>query len=588
MAFDSIALTAVKSELEALVGSRVARIQQPAQQEIVLTMRGPQGSNRLLISAHPERARVHLTTASYTGPTHPPGFCMYLRRHLEGSRLTHVNRPESERIVRFQFTSHDQLGDEEPLVLIAETMGRHSNIIVVDQKQNLILAAIKPITADISRYRQILPGQPYKSPPPQNKLLLPSINELQFYSELRRRGRRPAEALLATIAGLSPLWAKELVTRSGLQDILSVKSASQTELAPLWRELTAFSYSLAKAQFNPVVYLQPEGRLLAVAPMILTRYTGLPVKSFSTMSAALDYYFQAKEIEVRFKSLQQSLLTKVRRHLERVQKKFSLHEEAIQGAKKADCYRKFGELLLAYAHNMKNAGLKEIMLTDWNNPNQQVLIRLDPALTPVQNAQRYFARYQKAKKTLVAAKRQKRRDLAESAYLESVLLAIRNTDELTELEEIKIELMDQGYIRKEVESRHQQRKIVPDSKPLSFVVEGYTILVGKNNRQNDYLAFRLAQNHDIWLHTQNIPGAHVLIRCSKNKLPPTNVLLAAAHLAAYYSRARTSSNVPVDYTKRRYLKKPQGSRPGFVTYTQQETLYITPDLNIIRALKDNP
>ena len=211
--------------------------------------------------------------------------------------------------------------------------------------------------------------------------------------ELRQRGRRPAQALLATIAGLSPLWAEELVVRSGLEDTLNIKSATQTELRPLWREVGTLRESLWRAEFKPTVYLEPEGRAVSVAPLPLVRYARLSVKSFPTMSAALDYYFQAKEREVQFSALQQSLLTKLRHQIERVEKKLALHFEAIQNAKKADRYRKFGELLLAYAYQLTSAGLTEVQLPDWTEAGTQVVVPLDPALTPVENAQRYFARY---------------------------------------------------------------------------------------------------------------------------------------------------------------------------------------------------
>lgn len=587
MAFDSITLTALMAELESLIGTRVVRIQQPSQLQLVITMRGPSGNTRLLISAHPEQARVHLTTASYTNPSQPPGFCMYLRRHLEGSRLKNVTRPESERIVKFHFAGRDELGDKRELLLIVETMGKHSNIIVIDREQNTILAAIKPITATMSRYRQVLPGLPYKSPPPQNKLYLSSLTELQFYSELPKRGRRPAQALLATIAGLSPQWAEELVVRSGIEESLNIKSASRTELMPLWQEVDSLRTTLLVGSFEPRVYLQPEGPVVAVAPLPMVRYAQLPVKSFSTMSAALDFYFGAKEKEVQFMALQQSILTKLRHEIERVEKKLAAHIEAIYSAEKADQYRKFGELLLAYAYQLQTLGETEVELEDWENPNTKVLVPLDPSLTPIENAQHYFARYTKAKKTLTAAVHQKKQDKAELSYLESVLVSLEEADSQADLEEIKRELEKEGYIKRKPTSHRRQNLPHPESKPLAFTINNYTVFVGKNNRQNDLLTLRMAHSDDIWLHTQNIPGSHVIIRCPDGQLPPEDVLLTAAHLAAYHSRARRSSNIPVDYTKRRYVRKPNGARPGFVIYDHQKTIYVTPDAEMVKALKAN-
>ncbi|NLG85781.1 MAG: fibronectin/fibrinogen-binding protein [Firmicutes bacterium] len=585
MAFDAVTLTALIPELEALVGTRVVRIQQPDALEIVLTMRGHNGNNRLLLSAHPERARIHLTTYSHRNPAEPPNFCMYLRRHLEGAQLRHITRPDSERIVHLHFSSRDELGDKRELVIIVETMGKHSNIIVVNKEQNTILAAIKPITAHMSRYRQILPGLPYKSPPPQERIPLAELTELQFYSELPLRSRQPAKALLLTVAGLSPLWAQELVFRAGLPENLDLRSADRNVLSFLWQEIVAFRQALAQQNFDPVVYLQPPGQVVAVAPYNLTCYSGLEAKHFSTMSAALDYYFACKEQEGQFTALKQSILTRISYHIERVEKKLVLHLEAIRTAKDADKLRLYGELLFAHAHQLPPGGLTEVELYDWNNPEKLVCVPLDPSLSPVQNAQHYFARYTKAKKTLAAAHSQKEHDEEELNYLQSIIVALDAAEDLDDLEEIKAELEKEGYIKKDTSFRQHPKKTPPDNQPLSFVVDGYTIFVGRNNRQNDRLTLRLAQDNDIWLHTQNIPGSHVIIRCLDGQLPPEPVLFAAAHLAAYYSRARNSSHVPVDYTRRRYVKKPAGARPGFVIYDHQRTIYVTPDLEMIKALK---
>ena len=588
MAFDAITLTALMPELEGLIGNRVVRVHQPSPLEIVITMRGQQGNVRLFISAHPERARVHLTTASYTNPAQPPNFCMYLRRHLEGSRLERLTRPESERIIHFHFAGRDELGDERELLLIVETMGRHSNIIVVNSKDNTIMAAIKPITPTMSRYRQVLPGLLYKSPPPQNKLHLSDLTELDFYSRLAKEGQRPAKALLSTVAGLSPKWAEELVARAQLPESLNVRTASRSELVPLWQEITALREKLLEANFEPMIYFENQGQAVAVAvaPLPLVRYARLPVKHFPTMSAALDYYFGAKEKEMQFAALYQSLSTKLRHEIERVEKKRSLHIEAFQSAGKADRYRKFGELLLAHAYQLPTLlGQTEVKLEDWDNPEAEVLVPLDPALTPVENAQRYFHRYTKAKKTRTVARRQKKRDEAELAYLESVLVALEEASTLPDLEEIKIELENEGYIKKKTTHRRKQDKVPPESEPHAFIIGNYKVLVGRNNRQNDRLTLRQAQDDDIWLHTKNIPGSHVIIRCPDGQLPPENVLLTAAHLAAHYSRARGSSNVPVDYTRRRHVRKPSGARPGFVIYDHQRTIYVTPDTEMVKALK---
>ncbi|MDK2784191.1 MAG: hypothetical protein PWQ86_276 [Bacillota bacterium] len=584
MPFDATVLTALKPELDGLSGSRVLKVYQPARLELVLTLRLEGENVRLLLSAHPERARLHITTRAQANPPTPPAFCMYLRRHLEGARLTGIRRPPGERIVGLKFEGRDELGERVQLELIAEIMGKHSNIILVNNASGLILEAIKHVTEEVNRFREVLPGLPYRNPPPLEKPLLEDLTELAFYSKLQAQKNEVVKALVGTVAGFSPLLAREVVVRAGLDEELNVKAASRADLERLWQALTELREQIANGRWSPTVYLSPEGKALEVAPFPLTLLGAFPRETFPTMSAALDFFYAKKEEEERFTSTRQNLMSWLKRAQERVEKKLGLHLEAVREASASEKYRRFGELLLANAYRIP-AGTTEVELEDWET-GAPVRIPLDPRFTPPKNAQVYFRRFAKAKKTLLAAREQAARDREELNYLESVGLALDAAEDLADLEEIKAELEKEGYLKNPEPNRAGNQAHQTRSQPLTFYSSaGWTILVGRNNRQNDRLTLRQAKPEDLWFHAKDIPGAHVVVRCPEGKFPPEETIYEAALLAAYYSRARHSSQVPVDYTHCRHVRKPAGARPGFVIYDHQRTVYVTPAEEKIKALR---
>lgn len=584
MPFDATVLTALKPELDRLSGSRVLKVYQPARLELVLTLRLEGENVRLFLSAHPERARLHITTRPQANPLTPPAFCMYLRRHLEGARLTGIRRPPGERIVGLKFEGRDELGERVQLELIAEIMGKHSNIILVNNASSLILEAIKHVTEEVNRFREVLPGLPYRNPPTLGKPLLEDLTELAFYSKLQAQKNEVARALVGTVAGFSPLLAREVVARAGLDEKLNVKEASRADLQKLWQALTELRDQIVNGRWNPTVYLSPEGQVLEVTPFPLTLLGAFPREIFPTMSSALDFFYAKKEEEERFTSTRQNLLSWLKRAQERVEKKLGLHLEAVREASSSEKYRHFGEVLLANAYRIP-AGATEVELEDWET-GAPVRIPLDPRLTPAQNAQVYFHRFAKAKKTLLAAREQAARDREELNYLESVALALEEAEDLADLEEIKAELEKEGYLKKPEANRAGRPVQQPRSQPLTFYSSaGWTILVGRNNRQNDRLTLRQAKPEDLWFHAKDIPGAHVVVRCPEGKFPPEETIYEAALLAAYYSRARHSSQVPVDYTQCRHVRKPSGARPGLVIYDHQHTVYVTPAEEKIKALR---
>lgn len=583
MAFDAAVLSALLPELERLVGSRIVRVHQPARLELVFTLRLERESVRLLLSAHPERARLHLTTRSQVNPSVPPAFCMYLRRHLEGARLAAIRRPPGERIVGLRFEGRDELGERQDLELVAELMGKHSNLILVNKRSGVILEAIKHITEEVNRFREVLPGLPYRDPPAQARLPLEGLTELAFYSALQAQGKAVVPALVSTLSGFSPLLAREVAARAGVPEDLRVKQASRGELERLWQALMAVRQVLADAAWQPTVYLSPDGRVSEVAPFALVLLEGQAARRFPAMSTALDFYYGQKETEEHFSTTRHNLLAVVKRAQEHAEKKLSLHLTAAEEAGAAEEYRRMGQLLFAYGRQAA-PGASELTAQDWET-GQAVRIPLDPRLSAVQNAQIYLRRFAKAKKTLGAARELAVRDKEELAYLDTIALALDEAQDLADLEEIRLELEKEGYMKKPPAARTAAGKATR-SQHLSFLSsDGWTILVGRNNRQNDRLTLRLAQPHDLWLHAQNIPGAHVVVRCPDGKLPSERTLHEAALLAAYHSRARLSSRVPVDYTLCRYVRKPAGARPGFVIYDHQRTLYVTPSEENLEALR---
>ncbi|HHV57034.1 MAG TPA: fibronectin/fibrinogen-binding protein [Firmicutes bacterium] len=584
MAFDAAMLSALEPELHALCGSRILKVYQPTRLELVLTLRHERENVRLLVSAHPERARLHLTTRTQPNPAVPPAFCMYLRRHLEGARLVGIRRPPAERIIGLRFEGRDELGERQDLELIAEIMGKHSNIILVNTKSGLILEAIKHVTEEINRFREVLPGLPYRNPPAQDRVPPAELTELAFYSALQARGKAVVPALVGTLSGFSPLLAREVAARAGVDERQNVRQATRAELGRLWHALEEVYATLTNGAWRPTVYFTPEGRVLEVAPFPLVLFAGMAAQGFSTASAALDCFYGRREEEELISTTRHNLLAVVTRARERAEKKLGLHLEALEQAGAAEAYRRFGELLFAYGQNVP-PGATEFEAEDWES-GARLRIPLDPRLTPGQNAQAYLRRFTKAKKTLSAAREQAMHDREELAYLESLALALEEARDLTDLEEIHLELEKEGYVKRPAPARHGAAPRAPRSEPWSFLsTDGWTILVGRNNRQNDRLTLRLARPHDLWLHAQNIPGSHVVVRCPEGREPPETTLYQAALLAAYHSRARLSSRVPVDYTRCRHVRKPAGARPGFVIYDHQRTLYVTPSAENLKALQ---
>lgn len=554
MPFDGIVTHAVTKELqETLVGGRINKIYQPTDTELILTIRHQQTNYRLLISIHPSYARVHLTEEQLRNPETPPTFCMTLRKYMNGARIERLHQEDFERIITIDIQGRDEIGDQVYHQLLIEIMGRHSNVVLIETETKKIIHAMKPIPPSINRYRTLLPGASYRLPPPQDKLdPLKSTPEAVVKKLDFNQGRLDRQ-LVQHVAGFSPFIAKELVERTGLGGA----KAYMKEFAILQKEIK-------EGHFQPAIY---EGKR--------EDFHVLPIQhekkqaSFSTVSRMLDAFFANKAERDRVKQQVSDLTRLIENERNKNKRKLKIHQQTLQQGKKVDTYQKYGELLTANMHRMKK-GMKKITVTDYYVEDQpEITIPLKEDLSPSENAQRYFKRYRKLQRAQEKALKEIERAQAEIQYLEAVLQQLSQARE-EDIEEIRRELEEEGYQRQ----RKQKRRKLEQPKPEQFLSsDGTTIYVGRNNKQNEFVTHRLAHKEDIWLHTLDIPGSHVVIKSAN---PSEETLLEAAQLAAYYSKARQSESVPVDYTKVKYVKKPKGGKPGFVTYTEQKTLFVTP------------
>ncbi|MDK2894842.1 MAG: hypothetical protein PWQ98_968 [Moorella sp. (in: firmicutes)] len=582
MAFDGLFLAAIKEELTGLVGSRVDRIFQPEKETIILHLRKGRDTKKLLLCSLADQARVHLTAAGFTNPVTPPLFCMVLRKHLEGGTLVAVEQPGLERVLLFHFHTTDELGRPATRQLVTEIMGKHSNIILLNPEGSIIDAA-RRYTHAVSRHREVLPGRPYVPPPAQVKADPRGLDAEAFTRLLwESPWDTPLERLLVEkLAGLGPETAREVVCRAGLPAGTTMESCGEYELARIYQALREVVAAASPEAWQPVVVMGQERQPLAFAAFELHQYEGLPRQPFPTPSAACDSFYQARRERQLLEGARRSLEHILDRELKRCYKKEGLQAATVAEAAGAEKFRLAGEIITANIYRLEK-GQSTLTAPNFYDPaGEMVTIELDPSLTPAENAQMYFHRYNKAKNAARLAKEQLEQTRAEIAYLESIAQALSMAVNFDDLAEIRRELRQAGYLPEEKEKEKPGKKgdkkdAARPSRPLEFTSpDGFKILVGKNNRQNDWLTLKYAASSDLWLHAKDIPGSHVIIRTGGREVPaPT--LEMAARLAARYSRASQSSRVPVDYTLVKNVRKPAGARPGMVIYDHQRTVFVTP------------
>ena len=573
MPLDALCLTAVAGEVRAAVqGGKIDKIYQPTRDEVVLYIRGPAGNVRLLLSANPGHPRAHLTERNRENPEQPPMFCMLLRKHLQGARILELNQPPLERILDFRLETLDELGDRVERRLVLEAMGRSANLLLLDG-EGRIVDCTRRVDGDLARgQRQLLPGLFYRQPPTVDKLnpftLSPEELRLVLANPL---GKAWDKLLLDSFTGLSPLVARELAFRAG--DDSEKLAAELEKLGKAVEENHFTAYLLVREgkpvdfTFLPVLQYGPETE-------------SIPRESFS---ALLDDFFSDRESAERVRQRGQDLVKSVTSARDRTARKLGNQARELEATKNRERLRELGDILTSNLHLMER-GMSTFRTMDFYDPEGgEVDIPLDPLLTPQQNAAKYYKEYNKAKTAEEMLTIQIEKGEKELEYLNSVLENIALAEGEKDLQEIRQELTETGYLRRPKTAAKRAKKV--SGKPMEFrSSSGLRISVGKNNSQNDLLTTKLAYKSDIWLHTQKIHGSHVILWLEGGEADARS-LTEAAQLAAYFSQARDGSKVPVDYTPVKYVKKPAGARPGMVVYTTYQTAVVEPDAELAKKLR---
>lgn len=594
MPFDSLSIMALCQELDQdFQNARIDKIHQPERDELLLTIRTyDQGNVRLVISANPRWARMHLEPSRRSNPVRPPAFCMLLRKYLEGGKIKSVRQLGMERIVHFHIEALNELGEWKERLLVCEFMGKHSNIILLNPENHQIIDAIKRYGSELSSHRQVFPGQVYIAPPPQDKLDPLVCSYEDFARALwKHEDKTASHALLQVFLGLSPFAARQICFQAGLEPDLDTSLCGERELSRLYEHSRLLIASILKENNQPCIIYR-RGQPLEYAPYDVPPGPNETRMPFPSMNEALARFYSERMASIRLDGSRSALRKKMGERLDRVHKKYIAQQGDLRRALENRKYRLWGELLITYASRFEKGDLIAVVE---NYENGELLeIPLDPRYTPIQNAQRYYKIYNKSVNSQRHLDELMKQNLAEISYLESVLLEIEEAENPDELAEITEELEREGLlaVKSGRKGRSQHR-----SHPRRFESsDGLAILVGRNNRQNDHLTMREAGRGYLWLHSRQMAGSHVILQLppalkSINEVPDRSLEEAAA-LAAYFSRGRESSKVEVDYTFRHQVQKPPGAKPGMVIYHQYWTIIIAPaspsELNLAEASVTNP
>ena len=567
MAYDGIITYAAAKELkDRIVPGKIEKVYQPGPEDLLVHIHTQRGNVRLYISCNSQSARVCLTEGSYTNPDQPPTFCMLLRKHLQGGRITDVRQKDAERIMEIDIEAQNELGFSVCRRLIVEIMSKHSNIVLVDIETGKIIDSIKRISIDVNRYRQLLPGVVYKYPPAQDKL---PFKEVTAETLLPHDDR----AIMAKVAGISPSISREL-----LANCYTSHDASVISVVPAKR-LTEILASVEDGTARPRVYIDDAGTPREFHITELSEYEGLECRFFDTLSECVDFYYTNREASNLVRQKSQPLLKSVQASLSKALLKKKKLSEDLLSAENSDKYRLYGELLTANLHLVK-PGDRKVTVTNYYD-GSDITIPLDEKISAAANAQKYFKKYSKARTAIHEKQAQLEDNNRDIEYLESVIQNIESADNVPLLESIRDELEQTGYVRRRQKASQRKRKPAKPEPIRYELSDGTTVLVGRNNIENDWLTMKFASKTDVWMHTKDIPGSHVIIRLEDGRNVndlPAELIYEAAAIAAFHSKAGSGDNVPVDYVPVRYVKKPSGAKPGMVIFTHNLTVYVTPKI----------
>lgn len=580
MALDAVCLRAVIEELRPqLLDLRVDKVQQPSRDQVILLLRG---SRRLLLNAGAGSPRIHFTELLRDNPAEPPMFCMLLRKYLVGGRVESLTQPGMERSAELTLRVTDEFGRESRRTLVLEAIGRRSNLILLDEERRII-DCLRRVDSEMSPERQVLPGLFYELPPTHEKRPFTEGDEADFRAALAAANpERPADAfLLDTYFGLSPLVARELVFQAAGDSGKRVYELTEAQETALWQAVLSLRQRVEDGDFQPIC-LYRDGKPAEFSYLPIRQYGDLMEnREMESFSALMDVFYESREREERTRQRGQDLIRSVTSARDRCRRKLAQQRQEFAKCQDRDQLRISGELITANLYRMER-GQTKLTAENYYDPDcREITIPLDPLLTPQQNAAKYYKRYTKARTAEKYLTEQMALAERDEAYLESVLEELRQAETEQDFLDIRAELRENGFLKR---SGKEKKELKRATKPREFRISGgWRVLVGRNNRQNDQLTTKTADYRDLWLHTQKIHGSHVILCCQGQAVPEED-LLQAARLAAYFSQAKDSANVPVDCAAVRYVKKPAGARPGMVTYTNARTLYVTPEEAEVKAL----
>lgn len=582
MAFDGITVSAIVSELnEKLSGARLYKIAQPESDELLLTFKTERGQYRLLLSVDPSLPLAYLTDSNKQSPMTAPNFCMLLRKHVLNGRIISISQPSLERIIRFEIEHMDEMGDLRHKVLVVELMGKYSNIIFIDEK-DMIIDSIKHVNAFVSSVREVLPGREYFVPNTVGKLDPFSISMDEFIESLRKKPMPVAKAIYSSFTGFSSVISEELCYRAGIESGMPVDGIEDSELCKLYSCFSKLLTDIKSDRFNSCIIYE-DGMPKEFSAVELTEYTNysndISVEYYDSISDVLSEYYSKKASVTRIRQKSSDLRRLVATILERNVKKYDIQIKQLNDTKKKDKYKVYGELINAYGYGVA-PGSKSFEADNYYT-GEKITIPLDETLTPIENAKRYFDKYQKLKRTEEAVGKQAAETAREIEHLESIKTSLDIAVLEEDLTQIKEEMIESGYLKRKGSNK---KKVKITSKPFHYISsDGFHMYVGKNNFQNDELTFKVANGGDYWFHAKKIPGSHVIVKTEGKELPDRAYEEAAA-LAAYYSKGREQEKVEVDYVIRKEVKKPAGAAPGFVVYYTNYSMAIRPDISALKEV----
>lgn len=579
MAFDGIVIANLVKELnDTILNGRISKIAQPENDELLLTLKGNNGQVRLLLSASASLPLIYLTKGNKPSPMTAPNFCMLLRKHIANGRITKIWQPHMERIINFEIEHLNELGDLCHKQLIIEIMGKHSNIIFCDE-EGKIIDSIKHIPAQVSSVREVLPGRMYFIPETQEKYNPLETSQEEFSDKVFAKPQNLMKSIYTTYIGISPVIASELCYRAGLDGDRPTAALSPEEKKHLYHHFSWLMDDIREGKFAPII-VKSGKEPVEFSAVSLTQYEDMDIINYSDISQVLETFYADKNIYTRIRQKSVDLRKVVNTVLERSRKKYDLQLKQLKDTEKREKYKVYGELINTYGYGLEE-GAKSLTALNYYT-NEDITIPLDAQLSPLENAQKYFERYNKLKRTYEALSDLIKETQEEIEHLESISTSLDIAVSEDDLIQIKEELTQFGYIKK----KHTGKKEKTKSKPFHYLSsDGFHIYIGKNNFQNDELTFKFASGSDWWFHAKGIPGSHVIVKTNGEELPD-RAFEEAGCLAAYYSKGRENDKVEIDYLEKKNVKKPNASPPGFVVYYTNYSLVASPDISGLTLLSD--